>query len=308
MLELMKPAGWEDSTEQELLQAIHDKYKDNPTSSQMALLDFINALRKAHMSKPQKILYTFDADKLGSLGIATHKVFFYDAKHPDRKPIGVVERIYSRSETKYGVYHRFNGEKKRAPKIHSLSLVADVTQDLKRAVSFATKYFQPLTEEDVAMRASDSAIAALSRWSSEPFKHSRILDCLESVEEMRSLVEQGVIFKSTLFKDAASKVDSMIEYYRRQVVRAVPMVFVLEHNGLICTGRAEGAEDCRTVAKFAKPEDMPEALYNKYSLLRLTDEDTHMPEVGYRDTGGVCWLFGVTGFEFEKVIGVPSDC
>jgi hypothetical protein len=304
----MKPAGWEDKTEQELLQAIYDRNKDNPTSSALALLDFIRVFRAAHAAKPQKILYTFQEDKSAALNIATREVLFYDPDHADGKPIGIAGRHFTNSETKYSVYHRFNTGKRRAPQNRAAGLSAEVTKDLKRAVSIAVKQFKPLTEIDVAVRASDKARTELSRWVRETWRHSRILDSLDSVEEMQSLVSQGVIFKSNLFKDAATKVGGMVEYYRRLAISNIPMVFVVEHGGVLCTGRSEDTDDCRTVARFNTPEDMPEAVYSKYSLLRLMDVDTHLPEVGYRDKGGVCWLFGVTSDEFEKVIDVPSDC
>lgn len=310
MLELKKPAGWEDKTKHELLQAVYEHNKVRPNKNITMLLEFIQAFREAHKTKPQKILYSFDADKLGTLGFATHRVYFYDAEHPDRKPIGVMEREFIGYEDRYGIYHRFNGHKRRAPRNERLGLVADTTKDLKRAVNIAVKQFKPLTEVDVAVRTSENAARALSVWARQTYQYSSILRCEESVQEIQNLVEQGVVFKSGMYKDAATKVADMVEYYRRQDIKNTRMVFVVEHDGVVSTGRAEDEEgdSCRLVKKFDSVEAMPEALYAKYSLLRLTEEDTHMPEIGYRDSGGVCWLFGVTSDDFEKVLELPSDC
>jgi hypothetical protein len=312
MLELMNPVGWKDKTEQEVLQAIHEHNKERPSKTVTMLLEFIQAFREAHKTKSQKILYSFDEDKFGSLGFVTHRVYFYDANYPDRNPIGLMEREFigceGRCEGKYGIYHRFNGHKRRAPRNARLGLVADTTKDLKRAVSIAVKQFKPLTDVDVAIRTSEKAAKSLGAWARETYKYDPILNREELVEEMQNLVEQGVIFKTKLYKEAAGELSDMTEYYRRQAVRDIPMVFVVEHNGVVSTGRSEGGGDCRLVSKFNDPQDMPESLYAKYSLLRLTEEETHMPEVGYRDVGGVCWLFGVTSDEFEKVFEPTSDC
>ena len=309
MLELMKPAGWKDKTEQELLQAIYKEYGENQRGDVRALLLFIEAFRQAHLTKPQKVLYSFEVDTYSALGFSAHKVYFYDANNSNVSPIGVVSREhYRRTDARYAVYHRFNQDKKRAPRIHRFSVVADTTKDLKRAVGIAVKHFLPLTETDIAVRTSGEARTALGRWASEPYKYSRILDSEEGAMEIQSLIAQNVVFKSNAFKEAVERLPSMVEYYRREKIRNIPMLFVVEHGGLVCTGRAEDTDSCRVVAKFSKPDDMPEALYAKYSLLRLIDEESHMPEVGYRDKGGVCWLFGVASQEFEQVLGLPSDC
>jgi len=309
MLELMKPAGWEDKTEQELLQAIYKKHGENQRGDVRALLLFIEAFRKAHLTKPQKILYTFEADTHYTLGFSAFRVYFYDANNSSVSPIGVVAREhYRRTDARYAVHHRFNQSKKRALEIRRFNLIADTTKDLKRAVGIAVKRFLPLTETDIAVRTSGEARMALSRWASEPYKYSRLLDLEEGVMEMQNLVDQNVVFKSSAFKEAVERLPSMVEYYRREKIKNIPMLFVVEHGGLICTGRAEDTDSCRVVAKFSKPDDMPEALHAKYSLLRLIDENSHMPEVGYRDKGGVCWLFGVASQEFEQVLGLPSDC
>jgi hypothetical protein len=166
-------------------------------------------------------------------------------------------------------------------------------------VSIFKKQVTLYEEEEVASLSDSEAREAIRSWVAEINVPSTLLQNPDHVEEMSNLVKQGVTFKTGTFKNAAEQLPNAIERHRRLDITNLEMVCVVEtRNG----GLSVSKRGSTGLYKYESPEQLPEAILGKFSLLRIMPPSTHLPEVGYRTADGVSWIFGVERQEWEQLV------
>jgi hypothetical protein len=297
MLKFIVPDAAEGQTEEEFWEVLDAELAEDRTYKIMKSL--IIAAKEAHRSMRQVIHYTFETSTFAKLGIDIRKVLFLDPAYPDRKPIGVV--TYVSYTDQYEIYNR-NTTVSRGDRYKNMW--ADRTKDIKKAVSIFKKQVTLYEEEEVASLSDGEAREAIRSWVAEINVPSTLLQNPDHVEEMSSLVKQGVTFKTGTFKNAAEQLPNAIERHRRLGIANLEMVCVIEtRNGGLSVSKREGT----TLYKYEFPEQLPEAILGKFSLLRIMPPSTHLPEVGYRTADGVSWIFGVERQEWEQLVASKSS-
>jgi hypothetical protein len=292
MLKFIVPDDTKYQTEEEFWEALVAELGDDRRYETMR--SFIIAAKEAHRSMRQVIHYTFEKSSFAKLGIDVRKVLFLDPAYPDRKPIGVVTHVSYTDQ--YEIYNR-NTTVSRGDRYKNM--LADRTKDIKKAVSIFKKQVTLYEEEEVASLSDGEAREAIRSWVAEINVPSTLLQNPDHVEEMSNLVKQGVTFKTGTFKNAAEQLPNAIERHRRLGIANLEMVCVIEtRNGGLSVSKREGT----TLYKYESPEQLPEAILGKFSLLRIMPPSTHLPEVGYRTADGVSWIFGVERQEWEQLV------
>lgn len=215
---------------------------------------------------------------------------FYDTRytHAEAKPILRVsyKTSYTRGKDyEYVVYSDRIVNNKFAH--YNSDHYTQSTKDVNKAVNVAIKHSHARTWWEIAKGSQREAQQAHQEWESEPRGKLYGFGVADAAlyKELRNLVAQGVTFVTSEFNKCVTLLDDFGEWESR-VKSAVPMRAVIEEGGKFYM-----PEDIRKEArKFESLEDTPEELRGKLSILKLMGEG-FVPEVGYRATDGVYWVY-----------------
>jgi hypothetical protein len=154
------------------------------------------------------------------------------------------------------------------------------TKDVKKAVKIAVESLAPYMWHEVSAKGRRDAEGKHKGWVSECNQAVRPFTIDNSViyEELKHLVEQGVVFKTEEFKRAAAGIPAYEEFVAR-VQKPVKFDTIIERGDKVIyikDGRALEAQELGAV------DSLPENTRNSIALLKLVGKDSLLPEVGYR--------------------------
>jgi hypothetical protein len=299
MLKFHAPAGGNYTTEEDFWELVGEVWPgNNPTASRNK--EFIDALKQTHRRLQQVIHYTFAGSSFNKAGVDITKILLLDPAYPNRKPIGVVE--YDSYRQQFAVHTR---ECTNVRGVTLKGMGADRSKDIKKAVRLAVKKATPYDTSEIARITYDEVQNEMFKWVAEARVPNTLLRDPVILEEIANLVEQGVVFKTEEFKQAAENIPMALERNRRTKTMSDKFVYVIEStHGSLSVGRYPATD---VNFRFSSIDDLPEFIREKFSLLRLLPAGTPLPEVGYRTADGVSWLVGITPEQWAEVTALKHD-
>jgi hypothetical protein len=193
--------------------------------------------------------------------------------------IGIVEWAYgSRSDKEYKITSRKiqNDRYGNWGNEHS----SRRTKDMKKAVKIAIEAMQPYEYHEVSAKGRRDAERAHEKWAQDDNKAVYPFRIGTDVmyEELKHLVEQGVMFKTDAFKKAAAGIADYEEMQRKASIKPKfdTVMVRKEKIILIPDGRALEPQELSDV------DALPERARNGIALLKLVEKDKLLPEIGYR--------------------------
>jgi hypothetical protein len=248
------------------------------TAMSQPVIELLSTLELKHTKEPT----TYNVKAVPSVNRPEFwQLRFSDPRFTEEEmpPVAVVEWTYgSRSEKEYKIASRkiqnarygYWGNENSARR----------TKDVKKAVKIALEALAPYEWHEISNKDRKNAEDKHRLWTCEnsrsvyPFNigHEGIY------EEIKHLVEQGVVFKTEAFKSAAAGIQAYDEHIERM---SKPAKFdtVIERDDkiiLIKDGRALEAQELSAM------DALPESTRNSIALLKLVGENSLLPEVGFR--------------------------
>lgn len=154
------------------------------------------------------------------------------------------------------------------------------TKDVKKAVKIAVESLAPYEWHEVSAKGRRDAEGSHRGWVSECNHSVKPFSIDNSViyEEIKHLVEQGVVFKTEQFKKAAAGIPAYEEFVAR-LQKPVKFDTVMERGDKVIyikDGRALESQELGAM------DALPESARNSIALLKLVGKNNLLPEVGYR--------------------------
>lgn len=152
------------------------------------------------------------------------------------------------------------------------------TKDVKKAVKAILEFVKPYMWQELMMEERSNAQRASSKWKDESdgIQYRFKPEVKEMVEELKNLMEQKVIFKTEAFKNMLQKIPEWEEMQRR---KSIPSKFdsVMFRDDKVIYWTHDGA-----LSELASVDALPEKHRNAIALLKLMNDEQHLPEVGYK--------------------------
>lgn len=243
------------------------------------VLAFLNALELKHTKLPYYLVVTAVQ--------SVHREEFWQLRFKDSRfvdddsvdLVGTVEWTYgSRNDKEYKItgrkiqndrYGHWGNER-----------ASRRTKDVKKAVKIAMENLEPFEWHEISAKGRRSAEDKHRMWACENDRavHPFNLGHPAIYEEIKHLVEQGVVFKTEFFRKAAAGLSAYTEHAER-MTKPAKFDTVIERGDkviLIKDGRALEPQE------LASSEGLPENTRNSIALLKLVGENSLLPEVGFR--------------------------
>jgi hypothetical protein len=242
------------------------------------VVEFLNILELKHAKNPTVI----DVRAAQSVHREAHwQLRFADPRFTEEEMplIGVAEWTYgSRNNQEYKISSRkiqndrFSG--------WSNENSSRRTKDVKKAVKIAMESLAPYEWHEVSAKGRRDAEGSHRGWVSEFNQSAKpfAIDNFAVYEEIKHLVEQGVVFKTEHFKSAAAGIPAYEEFLSR-INKPVKFDTVIDRGGKVIyikDGRALEAQELSAL------DSLPESTRNSIALLKLVGKNNLLPEVGYR--------------------------
>lgn len=246
----------------------------------------IMALRRSHVSRFPVDVMSRDEDP--------YLVMFSDTRFPASRlhmdhclALLKFNDVDDQGRRDYKVVSRRISNEKYAR--HNHKHHTKTTTDLKKVVKMLRDYaIKPYTGAEIAEKYRGSSIEDdVETWKSAAHREFRDvvrdLSVTEIAEEIMHLQSVGVIFRSDKFRRIATDgLDKMAEANRRKAVKQVPLfVYIQPDNSILAvTNRADDKPDDTTT--YPTFDAAPACIQQQIAMLRLTDGQTFIPEVGRR--------------------------
>lgn len=257
------------------------------------LINVVNALAIGHVSK-------YAVDVMRSRNYAS-EVWFFDSRFSTGKDFTYDEGIAALSYSQGEFFLKSNRIKNDRYNSYSDGYHTRKTGDHKKMLRILKEVIKPFDEFELAKR-SEGIDRSISYWRETPrdnlveLMHD-IVGTQEMLEEIMYLKSLGVSFRSEKFQRVANQAGELeAEYRRRQKVFSNTInLYVYEQPDAVVTVVFFG--DTKSV-KYKKAhhwvyenmESVPEAIRQQVALLKLSEADTYVPEVGKRDTQNAYWV------------------
>ena len=249
---------------------------------------FLNAMELKHATNST----TFDVKVVFNTGRPEFCQFrFFDPRFSEEEmpPVGVAEWTYgTRNDKEYKVASRkitnarygYWGSENSARR----------TKDVKKAIKIAIESLASYEWHEVSAKGRKNAEDSHRNWTMEnsdavyPFSS---MSGSQIFEEVKHLVEQGVVFKTEAFKKAAAGIPAYEEFMERcnkeakfhtVIERGEKIIYVRD-------GHALEAEEFNAI------DSLPEATRNAIALLKLVGGNKLLPEVGYRQGENTYFIY-----------------
>lgn len=249
------------------------------TKMSAPIVEFINLLELKHAKLPYYLVVTATQ--------SPHREEFWQLRFRDSRfaddesidLVGAVEWTYgSRNDKDYKITSRKiqNDRFGHGSNEHS----SRRTKDVKKAVKIAMENLQPFEWHEISNKGRRNAEQKHQAWAVEnniaryPFN---IGD--EGIyEEVKHLVEQGVVFKTEAFKKAVAGLEAYEEYLGRRS-KVAKFNTVIERPDKVIYIRDGHALEPQELGAI---DALPENTRNAIALLKLVGENSLLPEIGFR--------------------------
>ena len=243
------------------------------------VLNFLNEMEIKHAKNPycltvRAVQNTYRPEKFWQLR-------FCDARFAEDEIdwVGVVEWTYgNRNSEEYKVTSRMiqNDRFGHWGNEHS----SRRTKDLKKALKIAMDNIVPFEWIEVANKHKRNAEQAHESWKDKDVLARRpFMIGHEGVyEEIKHLLEMGVVFKTPAFKNAAAGIADYEEFMRKQEIKPKFDVVLVRPDKTVYIPHT----DTKNPKEVNDIELLPESTRNSVALLKLVSANNLLPEVGYR--------------------------
>lgn len=251
------------------------------------LLDVFNQLTLKHATVPVKLLVTYRPYSREGTG----EYLFWDPRFMEEgsKPVGKVKWEYNyqtRTDTNfnYVVFSpRIQNQKYGAwnNDYHTISSI-----NAKKAIKAALEFIKPFSYVEIVEESQPKVERAHREWIDEnsSVAYNFNLNHEQTYAEIKSLVNQGVVFTTTTFKKAAAKLAEYEEWQERKKVTGLACIYVEGEKYVEIRGTKE------TI--FNSVKELASDTQSKMAMLKIMDINILLPEVGYRIDNKTFWVYG----------------
>jgi hypothetical protein len=156
------------------------------------------------------------------------------------------------------------------------------TKDVKKALRNALEYILPVQVNELVGNSERKAKEAHMTWRDECRSAVTDLNLGSSViyEELKHLLELGVVFKTPEFKKAVERIKDYEEYVKRTEAQMNMESIVFAFGNVYYKDR-----------EYPNAEALPQDVYQKTSILKLLDDNGFVPQVGYKFDTNTFWIY-----------------
>ena len=169
------------------------------------------------------------------------------------------------------------------------------TKDLKKMLKFMREYIKPFSGQEIAQKTYRSVEQDFDTWRSKPWRNVRMamqeLDPLDYVAEFEALALMGIEPQTKKFREAMTTVipESKENKRRTDMKFDAVHIYVNPDNSICLTimkGDNRGSKIVETV------DECPQYIQQALAMLKMVDDNTHIPEVGKRNNDKDFWVEG----------------
>lgn len=265
-----------------------DNYAELKRDLNKELVAFVDAMALKHAKIPYTLEVEFE--QVQPKNFVCYKAQFFDPRFPDAKEAGHVMWDYGRSVNSYEyVVSSRLIENAKYSAWNSRDFSSARTKDMAKAIKKAMEFIIPYQWQELASESKDLAQRAHRYWAEENSSVGRNFNFShrEVVEELKHLMEQGVVFKTEAFKQAVGSIP-MYEEYRSRSEKPAKMECVMYALGKVNV--TEGNQS----REYPNDEALPEEVRQKVGLLKLMEDKKLMPNVGYKFDANTFWIYTET--------------
>jgi hypothetical protein len=265
-----------------------DNYAELKRDVNKELVAFIDAMALKHA----KIPYTLNVeiDQVQPKNFVCYNARFYDPRFPSAKEVGHVMWDYGRSVNSYEyvVSSRLIQNAKYSA-WNSRDFSSARTKDMAKAIKKAMEFVIPYQWQEFADESRELAQRQHRMWAEENSSVARNFNFSHKdvAEELKHLMEQGVVFKTEAFKQAVGSIP-MYEEYRSRINKPAKMECVMYALGKVNMTNGNEARE------YPNDEALPEEVRQKVGLLKLLEEKKLMPNVGFKFDANTFWIYTET--------------
>lgn len=259
-----------------MLEFINDYDKDKASSE---FKSFMEAFQLKHNMVQDKLRVKFHSHPFRE---NQWSATFYDGRFPSEKDdnkVGSVNWVQgSRTPYEFLVESRLIQNAKFSG--WSAEYHSQRTKDTAKAIKIALNNLKPFGWNELTNEARENAQQSHKKWagSNSQVAYDLRIDPDTMAEELNNLIEQGVVFKTSQFKNAIGALPAYMEYLERRK-KPANMDTVMLHEGVVVFmkhGDSMNPTMCKSI------EELPEGHQTKIALLRLLGDNEYLPEVGYK--------------------------
>ena len=169
------------------------------------------------------------------------------------------------------------------------------TKDLKKMLKFMREYIKPFSGQEIAQKTYRSVEQDFDTWRSKPWRNVRMamqeLDPLDYVAEFEALALMGIEPQTKKFREAMTTVIPESKENKRRTDMKFDAVHIhINPDNSICLTIMKG--DNRGSKIVETVDECPQYIQQALAMLKMVDDNTHIPEVGKRNNDKDFWVEG----------------
>jgi len=179
--------------------------------------------------------------------------------------------------------------------MHNSDYHTKSTKDLKKMLKFMKEYIKPYSGQEIAQKTYRSVEQDWETWRNKPWRNLRNamseLDTDDYIKEFKALALIGVEPQTNEFRQAMSIViPESIESERRKSKPFDAVHIHINPDKSICLTIMKGEEKGSKIVESV--DECPQYVQQALAMLKMVDDNTHIPEVGKRNNEKDFWVEG----------------
>jgi hypothetical protein len=169
------------------------------------------------------------------------------------------------------------------------------TKDLQKMLKFMKEYIKPYSGQEIAQKTYRSVEQDWETWRNKPWRNLRNamseLDTDDYIKEFLALAQIGIEPQTKEFREAMSIViPESIESKRRKSKPFDAVHIHINPDESICLTIMKGEEKGSKIVESV--DECPQYVQQALAMLKMVDDNTHIPEVGKRNNEKDFWVEG----------------
>lgn len=179
--------------------------------------------------------------------------------------------------------------------IHNSDYHTKSTKDLKKMLKFMKEYIKPFSGQEIAQKTYRGAEQNFDEWRRGAWRNLREalseLNHEDYVAEFEALAQMGITPQTNKFREAMSVViPESAENKRRTNMKFDAVHIFINPDDSVCVTIMQGENKGSKIVESI--EECPQYIQQGIAMLKMVDDNTHIPEVGKRVNGKDFWVEG----------------
>jgi hypothetical protein len=250
-----------------------------PPNMRSQINDFLSVFVTNHTNIPGKLTCQFISD---------FGVKFFDPRWPNKVAGQVLWHAPGRQRNDFKYTIKANGIQNSKYAYYNPDYHSQATKNFKKAVNIALKHIKTFSWKELADETKHEAVCAQMDWINEVARDSYNafdLSVPAIFTEIKHLASMGVKFKTAEFSDAEKLIPKYEEWLERKQINDQEMICYF-----LVNDKYVHYED--TTESEGKPiEELSELHQQRISVLKLTDANLYIPNIGIRSREDIFWVY-----------------